>query len=385
MIYFDNGATTWPKPEIVYEKTMEAMRKFGANPGRSGHSMSLKMDREIFNSRAKIAEFVGGDNPLNLIFTKNCTDALNIAIKGAFKEKSHVITSSMEHNSVLRPLFHLEEEGKIELTVVDADNRGVLNPEDFKEAIRDNTDMCVITGMSNLVGTITPLDEIIKILKERDIFVIVDAAQCLGYLDIDVKRQNIDILCFPGHKSLFGPMGTGGLYINTERTLRTVEEGGTGSFSQVLKMPEIYPDRLEGGTLNGPSIVGLGAGIDYINEIGLEKIREHENDLRDYFINKAKEIDNIIMYGPLDHNQGPVISMNMEGLDSSALAYTLDQDYGIATRAGFHCAPLAHKSIGTEKKGAVRFSFSYLNNKEEIDESIEALKKISQGVKSGNI
>ncbi len=385
MIYFDNGATTWPKPESVYEKTMEAMRKFGANPGRSGHSMSLKMDREIFNSRAKIAEFVGGDNPLNLIFTKNCTDALNIAIKGAYKEKSHIITSSMEHNSVLRPLFHLEEEGLIELTVVYANEQGVLDPKDFKEAIRENTDMCVITGMSNLVGTITLLDEIIGILKERDIFVIVDAAQCLGYLDMDVKRQNIDMLCFPGHKSLFGPMGTGGLYINTDRTLRTVEEGGTGSFSQVLKMPEIYPDRLEGGTLNGPSIVGLGAGIDYINEIGLDNIREHENTLRDYFIEEASKIDNLILYGPLDERQGPVISMNMEGLDSSALAYTLDQDYEIATRAGFHCAPLAHKSIGTDKKGAVRFSFSYLNNKEEIDQSIEALKIISQGVKSGNI
>lgn len=385
MIYFDNAATSWPKPEIVYEKTMEAMKDFGANPGRSGHAMSLKMDREIFTARAKVAEFFGGDNPLNLIFSKNCTDALNIAIKGAYKEKSHVITSALEHNSVLRPLVHLRDEGHIELTIVEADEKGVLHPEDFKEAIRDNTDLCVITGMSNLVGTITPLDEIIKVLKEKDVFVIVDGAQCVGYLDIDVKKQNIDILCFPGHKSLLGPMGTGGLYINTDRVLRTVEEGGTGSFSQDLNMPKIYPDRLEGGTLNGPSIVGLGYGIDFINETGLEKIRELENKHRDDFIEGVKNIPGIEIYGPLDERQGPVVTLNMEGIDSSALAYKLDQDYGIATRAGFHCAPLAHKTIGTEEKGAVRFSFSYFNTDEEIDKGIEALKNISNEVKSGNI
>lgn len=385
MIYFDNAATSWPKPEIVYEKTMEAMKDFGANPGRSGHAMSLKMDREIFTARSKVAEFFGGDNPLNLIFSKNCTDALNIAIKGAYKEKSHVITSALEHNSVLRPLVHLRDEGHIELTIVEAKEKGMLNPEDFKKAIRDNTDLCVITGMSNLIGTITPLDEIIKVLKEKDIFVIVDGAQCVGYLDIDVKKQNIDILCFPGHKSLLGPMGTGGLYINTDRVLRTVEEGGTGSFSQDLNMPKIYPDRLEGGTLNGPSIVGLGYGIDFINETGLEKIREHENAHRNKFIEGVKNIPGIETYGPLDERQGPVVTLNMEGIDSSALAYKLDQDYGIATRAGFHCAPLAHKAIGTEEKGAVRFSFSYFNTDEEIDKCIEALKNISNEVKSGNI
>lgn len=385
MIYFDNAATSWPKPEIVYQKTMEAMKEFGANPGRSGHAMSLKMDREIFSARAKVAQFLGGDNPLNLIFTKNCTDALNIAIKGAYREKSHVITSAMEHNSVLRPLVHLKDEGHIELTIVDADKNGVLNPEDFKKAIKDNTDLCVITGMSNLVGSITPLDEIIKVLKEKDIFVIVDAAQCAGYLDIDVKKQNIDIVCFPGHKSLLGPMGTGGLYVNTERVLNTIEEGGTGSFSQNLNMPNIYPDKLEGGTLNGPAIVGLGYGIDYINEIGLGKIRDIENMHRARFIDGIKNIKGIETYGPLDNRQGPVVSINIEGIDSSALAYKLDQEYEIATRAGFHCAPLAHKAIGTEEKGAVRFSFSSFNTNEEIDKAIQALKKISDEVKSGNI
>ncbi|MDO5018763.1 MAG: aminotransferase class V-fold PLP-dependent enzyme [Lagierella massiliensis] len=385
MIYFDNGATSWPKPEIVYEKTLEAMKEFGANPGRSGHSMSLKMDREIFNARAKVAEFIGGDNPLNLIFTKNCTDALNIAIKGSYKENSHVITSAMEHNSVLRPLVHLRDEGKIELTIVEADEKGVLDPKDFKNSIKENTDLCVLTGMSNLVGTITPLDEILKILKENNIFVIVDGAQCVGYLDMDVKRQNIDILCFPGHKALLGPMGTGGLYINTDRVLRTIEEGGTGSFSQDLNMPSIYPDKLEGGTLNGPGIVGLGYGIDYINKVGLESIREKENNLKNYFIESAKKIEKVRLYGPLDDKQGPVISLNIEGLDSSSLAYILDHNYGIATRAGFHCAPLAHKAIGTEQKGAVRFSFSSFNTKEEVNSSILALREIVQEVNSGNI
>ncbi len=380
MIYFDNAATTFPKPEIVYEKTIEAMKTFGANPGRSGHSMSLKMDREIFNVRQKLTDFIGGDNSLNMIFTKNCTESLNIAIKGLVKKGDHVITTALEHNSVLRPLKHLETQGIIELTIVPASKEGIVEEDDIRNSIKDSTSLCVMTMMSNLIGSIVNVENNIKILKENNIKVILDAAQSIGYLEIDVKKLNADIICFPGHKSLFGPMGTGGLYINGNLELNTIMEGGTGSFSLDLNQPSIYPDRLESGTLNGMSIVGLGAGIDFIEEVGLENIREHENRLKSTFIEELKKIENIIVYGPKDNRQGPVVSLNIENLDSSELAYRLDEN-NIYIRAGFHCAPLAHRSIGTDEIGAARFSFSYFNKEEEIYKTLEILDKIAKEVK----
>ncbi|QQK08768.1 aminotransferase class V-fold PLP-dependent enzyme [Miniphocaeibacter halophilus] len=385
MIYFDNAATTFPKPEIVYEKTLDAMKNFGANPGRSGHRLSLKMDREIFDVRQKLTDFIGGDNPLNLIFTKNCTESLNIAIKGIVEEKSHVITTAMEHNSVLRPLKQLENIGYIDLTIIPANELGLIDIDDIKNAIRENTKLCVITIMSNLVGTITEIDKISEILKENNIKLIVDAAQGIGYLNIDVIKSNIDILCFPGHKSLFGPMGTGALYINGDLELKTIMEGGTGSFSLDLNQPKVYPDRLEAGTLNGTSIVGLGAGIDFINEVGLEVIRNHENQLKNKFIDGLKNIKEITVYGPKDSRQGHVVPINIKGLDSSELAFKLDDEYGICVRAGYHCAPLAHRSIGTEKLGAARFSFSYFNTLEEVQKALEILEKIAKEVTNGNI
>ena len=380
MIYFDNAATTFPKPEIVYEKTIEAMKTFGANPGRSGHSMSLKMDREIFNVRQKLTDFVGGDNSLNMIFTKNCTESLNIAIKGLVKKGDHVITTALEHNSVLRPLKHLEKSGIIDLTIVPASVEGIIDKEDIRNSMRENTKLCVMTMMSNLIGSIVNVEDIVRTLKEKDIKVIIDVAQSIGYLDIDVKKINADIICFPGHKSLFGPMGTGGLYINGDLELETIYEGGTGSFSLDLNQPDIYPDRLESGTLNGTSIVGLGAGIDFIEEIGLKNIREHENKLKSLFIEELKKIDNVVVYGPKDYRQGPVVSLNIKNLDSSELAYRLDEN-NICIRAGFHCAPLAHKTIGTEEIGAARFSFSYFNKEEEIYKALEILERIAKEVK----
>lgn len=380
MIYLDNGATTFPKPEIVYEKTIKAMKNFASNPGRSGYSLSLRMDREIFAVREKLTNFIGGDNPLNMAFTKNCTESLNIAIKGVVKKGSHIITTSLEHNSVLRPLKKLEKNNYIELTIIDANPLGIIEPEKIRDAIKENTQFCIITIMSNLVGTITEIEEISNILKEKEIILIVDAAQGIGYLDIDVKKIGIDILCFPGHKSLFGPMGTGGIYINSPILLDTIIEGGTGSFSLDLNQPEIYPDRLESGTLNGPAIVGLGAGIDFLNEIGLENIRTHENKMKNIFIDGLTKIENINIYGPKDYRQGPVISININNIDSSELSYRLDDEYGICIRSGYHCAPLAHRTIGTEEIGAARFSFSYLNTEDEILKTLEVLEKFAKEV-----
>ena len=385
MAYFDNAATSFPKPKIVYEKLNEATREFAANPGRSGHKLSLKMDRAIFNSRMNIAEFIGGTNPLNLIFTLNCTDSLNIAIKGLVKKGDHVITTSLEHNSVLRPLHKMQEDGFIDLTVVYADERGILDVKKVEEAITDKTRVCVTTAMSNLTGTIVDFCKIGEIMHSHGILYIVDAAQAMGYLDFDMKNMPIDVLCFPGHKSLFGPMGTGGLYIKEGIDVKSLKQGGTGSHSQDLEQPDEYPDRLESGTINGPAIYALSAGVDFIKKEGLENIRNHENKLKNRFIDSLKDEKGIILYGSLDENQGPVVPVNVVGIGSSQLAHILDDKYDIATRAGIHCAPLAHKTIHTQDIGAVRFSFGHFNTEEEVDKAIEALKEINRGDKDGAI
>lgn len=385
MIYFDNAATSFPKPKGVYDGLLEASTEFAANPGRSGHELSLKMDRAIFKARSNIAKYLGGTNPLHLIFTLNCTDSLNIAIKGLVNKGDHVITTSLEHNSVLRPLNDLKEKGIIDLTIVYADKDGILNPKDIEKEIKDNTHMVVTTAMSNLIGSIVDVNAIGKICRDHGLTYIVDAAQAMGYLDFDMSTMPIDVVCFPGHKSLYGPMGTGGLYFQENIDIRPLKEGGTGSHSQDLEQPEEYPDRLEAGTLNGPGIYALAKGVDFINSQGLKKIRDHENELKDCFINNIKDIDGLVVYGPKDERQGPVVSVNIENLDSSTLAHLLDEKYKIATRAGLHCAPLAHKTLGTEDIGAVRFSFGYFNTLEEVDTAVEALKYFAKEAKDGNI
>lgn len=380
MIYLDNGATTFPKPQVVNDKLMEVVTVYAANPGRSGHAYALKMDREIYNTRDKLTKFVGGSNEMNTIFTFNCTDSLNIAIKGVCKKGMHVITTSMEHNSVLRPLNKLKNDGIIELTIIKANDLGIVNPDDIKSAIKDNTGLVVTTHMSNMMGAIVDIETIGKIIKDinKDIIYIVDGAQSLGVLDVDVERMNIDILCFPGHKGLLGPMGTGGLYVKEGLVLQTIKEGGTGSFSSDPNQPTIYPDALESGTPNGPGIIALGAGIDFINETGRENIHNHEMKLKDLFINELKGTDKVKLYGPLDERQGAVVALNIEGMDSSEVGFILNEDYEIFIRPGLHCAPLAHETLGTTNTGTVRFSFGYFNTEEEIITAANAIKKIAK-------
>lgn len=380
MIYLDNGATTFPKPQVVNDKLMEVVTEYAANPGRSGHRYALKMDREIYNAREKLTKFVGGSNEMNTIFTFNCTDSLNIAIKGVCKKGMHVITTSMEHNSVLRPLNKLKTDGIIELTIIEADKLGLIDPEDIKAAIKDNTGLVVTTHMSNMMGAIVDIERIGKMIKDinDDIIYIVDGAQSLGVLDLDVEKMDIDILCFPGHKGLLGPMGTGGLYIKESLSLETIKEGGTGSFSSDPNQPKIYPDALESGTPNGPGIIALAAGIDFINETGREKIHDHEMKLKDLFISELKGTEKVKLYGPLDERQGAVVALNIEGMDSSEVGYILNEDHEIFIRPGLHCAPLAHESLGTTDTGTVRFSFGYFNTEDEIITAANAIKKIAK-------
>lgn len=380
LIYFDNAATSFPKPDIVYDSIMKAMKEYGANPGRSGHKLALRLSREIYETRELIARLFNIKNPMNLIFTFNCTEGLNIGIKGILERGDHVITTSMEHNSVLRPLKALEKEG-VELTIVKGDLAGRIDPTHIKNSIKKNTKLIVTTHVSNLTGTIMPIDEIGQIARENGILYMVDAAQSAGVYHIDVERMNIDILAFPGHKGLLGPQGTGGLYIREGLDIKEIFQGGTGSISHLLEQPDIMPDRYESGTPNGPGIVGLGAGVKYILEVGIDKIRKHEEELTQHFIEEALKIDKVKVYGPLNvKEQGAVVSINIGQEDSSEISYILDQNYDIQVRPGLHCAPMAHKTIGTFQQGVVRFSFGPFNTHEEIESGIKAIKEISEQV-----
>lgn len=376
MIYLDNGATTFPKPKVVTDKIMECYLGYAGNPGRSGHKLAMKMDLEIYETREKICKLINGTEVLNVIFTFNATDSLNLAIKGVLEEGDHVITTSMEHNSVLRPLNQLRKEGKIELSIVYADDKGYIDPQKIFEALTPNTKMIVTTHMSNVFGTIVDIKAIGDFCKENNILYLVDASQSIGVLDIDVQEMNIDLLAFPGHKALFGPMGTGALYIKEGIIVKPLKEGGTGSYSHSIDQPDLYPDSLESGTPNGVGIIALGKGIDFINEVGLENIRNHEISLKNHFIELLKDNEDVILYGTLDDRQGAVVSLNVKDMDSSEISYILSDEFDIYTRPGFHCAPLAHKTMGTEELGAIRFSFGYYNTLEEIDKTVEALLNI---------
>ncbi|MBM7615579.1 aminotransferase class V-fold PLP-dependent enzyme [Alkaliphilus hydrothermalis] len=378
MIYLDNAATTYPKPESVYEAILHQMKNFGANPGRSGHKMAIEAGRSIFNARELVARLFNIDNPMQIIFTSNATEALNLAIKGLLKAGDHVITTSMEHNSVLRPITTLEKIG-VKNTIIQCSGAGYVEPSDVKKAINENTKLIVMTHASNVTGTLMPIEEIGKIAKEAGINFLVDAAQTAGVYEIDVKKLNIDLLALPGHKGLLGPQGTGLLYIREGLDIMHFKEGGTGSKSEELVQPEMLPDRYESGTPNTPGIAGLAKGIEFIMETGLDKIRQHEEALTQQFIDEISHIHQVKIYGPKDaKRQAAVVSINIGEEDSSEIAYILDKVFNIAVRPGLHCAPHTHKTIGTFEQGTVRFSFGYFNKKEDVEAAVAAIKEICE-------
>ncbi|MCL6610044.1 MAG: aminotransferase class V-fold PLP-dependent enzyme [Peptococcaceae bacterium] len=378
MIYFDNAATTWPKPPEVLEAMNRCVREIGANPGRAGHKMAVMANEMVDSTRKKLAAMfnIEPKNYGRIIFALNATEALNLAIKGLVKSGDHVVTSSMEHNSVARPLNRLEKEG-VQVTRVKCDGEGNLDPQDVRGAIRPNTRLIAVIHASNVTGTVMPLEEIGKAAGEAGAVFLVDAAQSAGVLDIDVKKMNIGLLAFPGHKGLLGPTGTGGLYIGEGIVLEPLKEGGTGSRSELPGMPETLPDRYEAGTLNTVGIAGLGAGIDYIMKEGMEKIRRYELELTGRFIEGASRIPGLKIYGPKRAGvRAPVVSFLIEGRDSSEIGGILDRNYGVACRAGLHCAPDAHRTLGTFGLKLVRFSFSCFNTAEEVDRALGALDEI---------
>lgn len=376
MYYLDNAATTFPKPQEVYDKIYSVMTSYGANPGRSGHKLAIKASREIYATREIISSFFNVEDPFNIVLTSSATESLNIALQGSLKTGDHIITTSMEHNSVLRPIKELEKKG-VENTIVWADKQGQIDPNKIKAAIKKNTRMIATTHISNLTGTIFPIEEIAKIAKEHGIIYLVDASQSAGVYEIDIPKIGIDLLAFPGHKSLLGPQGTGGLYIREGLEINSLIQGGTGSDSYSLNQPNTMPDKFESGTPNTPGIIGLGQGIAFINKAGMANIRKHEEELTKYFIKEASKIEGLTIYGPRDSNlQAAVVAINFDNIDSSELAYILNEEFDIYVRPGLHCAPLAHETIGTLEQGAVRFSFGFFNQFEDIEYSIRTLEKI---------
>lgn len=380
MIYLDNAATTFPKPKEVYSAVLDCMENYGANPGRAGHKLAMRAGRVIYECRENVAKLLNVSNPMNIVFTHNATDSLNLAIKGVVKSGDHIITTSVEHNSVIRPIKALEKKG-VENTIVKCDKYGQLNIEDIKKAIKPNTKLIVTTHASNVCGTIIDIEEIGNIAKENNILYLVDASQTLGVYDVDVQKLNVDMVAAPGHKCLLGPQGTGILYIREGLEVDILKEGGTGSNSEELFQPNMMPDRYESGTHNTPGIAGLNAGVKFVLETGIDKIRHHEEDLCEYMLKRLSEIPNIKIYGPLDSKKrAAVISINIGDIDSGELTFLLDDMYDIATRSGIHCSPLAHETLGTLIQGTIRFSLGYFNTKEDIDKTVDALMEIEKEI-----
>ena len=380
MIYMDNAATSYPKPACVYRDILDFMRNNCANPGRGGHVMAAQSAMAVFEVRESLCRFFNFDNPLQVCFTKNATEALNIAIKGCLKEGDHVITSCMEHNSVMRPLRTLERDNGIEVTTVRGDSYGKVDAGEFKASIRKNTRLMVCTLSSNVNGIVMPVNDIGKIAAENGILFLVDASQGAGGISVDVGKMRADMLAFPGHKGLLGPQGTGGLWVREGIVLKPQYQGGTGSNSEYPYQPEFMPDLLESGTLNAPGIVGMGSGVGFLENFGLENIKFYKGCLLGKLHDGLSEIKRVRLYSKCnpDENSG-IAAFNIDGLDSAEVSTALDKYYGIATRPGLHCAPSAHETLGTVSTGIVRLSPGCFNTFEEIDTVLQAVLQIASG------
>jgi cysteine desulfurase family protein len=381
MIYLDNSATSWPKPPQVKEAMVKFMEEIGANPGRSGHLLSIEAARVLYEARESLANLFHVRDPLRIIFTLNATESLNLALKGLLRPGDHVITSSMEHNSVMRPLRDLEKKG-IELSVIPCSREGMLDPREVGKRIQSQTRMVVLNHASNVTGTLLPIGEIGLMTRKKDLLFLVDGAQTAGTYPLDMERDGIDLVAFTGHKSLYGPQGTGGLVIGEridEKEMIPLKQGGTGSRSEFEEQPDFLPDRFESGTPNGVGIAGLLAGVQFVLKKGIERIRQYEIGLIEHLIEGLKKIPQIKLYGPENKaDRIATLSFNLAQLSPSDVALRLEREFGILCRPGLHCAPAAHRTIGTFPEGTVRFSLSAFNTEEEIDGAIKAISIISK-------
>jgi cysteine desulfurase family protein len=392
LIYLDNGATSFPKPEEVYSFMDQFYRKMGVNPGRSGYDLCMEAGEVVDETRKKLTEFFNGKDPNRLCFSYNATDAINLVLYGMLKAGDHAITTNIEHNSVLRPLYHLEKFDGIELDHIPFDSQGFVDPDDFPKKFKNNTKLVIVNHASNVIGTIQPIKEIGNYCRERGIPFILDASQSAGKIPVDMEELNLDVVVFTGHKSLLGPTGIGGLYVREGIDIRHTRAGGTGVRSAYRFHLEEYPYRLEYGTVNVLGVAGIYSGLRWIENKGMKKIFDHEMKLLTLLRDGLKEFEDVILYCQDDlSNHIGVFSFNIDGLDAQDTGILLDVDYNIACRTGLHCAPLVHETLGTNKiRGSVRFGIGPFNTEGHIRTAIEALKEIAtmrkkKGIEKGRI
>lgn len=379
MIYFDNAATSWPKPPVVTGAMVRCINEAGANPGRAGHRMANEAARIVYDTREAVCGLFHATDPLRVVFTNNVTEALNVALIGLLNPGDHVITGSMEHNSMMRPLRFLEKQG-VELSVIACSREGFIDPQEVAKAIRKNTAMVALNHASNVTGTIQPIAEIGRIARENGLLFLIDTAQSGGALEIDMEKEYVDLLGFTGHKSLYGPMGTGGLIIGNSVDIsgfKPIKTGGTGSWSSEEIQPRFLPDMCESGTQNVAGLAGLNAGIQWIRAKGVDTIRKHEMKLINKLIAGLKEIPDVTVYGPCDAaGQCATLSFTIEGISPSEAGLILDEEYNILCRVGLHCSPSSHKTIGTFPTGTIRFGLGIFNTQEEVDTVLNAIKEM---------
>ena len=377
-IYFDNAATSWPKPEKVYLAAEAYLRYGGTNPGRSGHTRSLQADRVVYDTREKAASILGASVPEEIVFTLNTTDSLNMAIKGFLEPGDHVIFTVFEHNSVLRPLGSLRRSNLITSTMVQAGSSGDILLDDIAQAIRPETRMIICNHASNVTGQILPVEEIGQLAGEKGIVFLLDAAQTAGAIPLDLQKIKPHMAAFAGHKSLLGPPGVGLLYIRKDVKIKPWREGGTGSRSEEDQHPEFMPDYLEAGTMNAPGLAGLYEGLCFVEEQGVSNIRDHEMKLAGLLRRGLRAIPGVKVFGPEEESKSvAVVSFVVDGIDSGEMGFVLEQAFGILSRTGLHCAPNAHRAIGTFPQGTVRFSLGYFNTEVEVEQALKAVTEIA--------
>ncbi len=375
VVYLDNAATTWPKPEGVYAAVDRFAREFGGNPGRSGHRLSLEAGREVLRCREELARLLGVRDPSRLVFTRNATEAINIALSGLIQPGSHVLVSSLEHNSVWRTVHRLCRERGASYEVVPCSPSGLLDPSEVRSRMRDDTTLLAFLHASNVLGSLLPLSDLAELAHSRGALLLVDAAQSIGRYPLSPEDDGIDLLAFSGHKELFGPTGTGALYLREDIDLPPIITGGTGSDSLSPEQPSFLPDRMESGTANTWGIAGLRAGIDFVNEHSTASIRKHEEELCMYLIDRLRELPEVEVYGPVEwEDRLGIVSFNVSGHASGDVATFLDEAHGICVRSGLHCAPLAHRTAGTLGSGTVRVGLSFMNGIDDIEALMEALR-----------
>ncbi len=383
LIYLDNAATSFPKPEEVYRYMDEFYRRLGVNPGRSGYDLCMEAGEVLESTRRLLTEFFNGDDPDRLCFGYNSTDALNLAINGLLEKGDHAITTNVEHNSVLRPLYHQHMENGVELDYIPFDGKGFVDPDDFVKKFKKNTKLVAVNHASNVVGTIQPIEEIGRHCRKRGIPLVVDASQSAGKIPIDMKAMSIDVVAFTGHKSLLGPTGIGGLCVREGLEIRLTRSGGTGVRSAVRTHLYEYPYRLEYGTINTVGVAGLNAGVKWVLKKGMQSIHEHEMRLTTMLRDGLRTVEGVVLYCQEDlANHIGVLLFNVEGLEAMDTGTMLDVDYNIASRTGLHCAPIVHEQLGIDKiHGGVRLGIGPFNTEEDIRSAIDAVKEIAETAK----